>query len=531
MLGGMLLQLPLGLVAPAVPVNALPVLPARTQLPVPQIVIGSTVVSTAVTPSLERASNTDLERASGTPPLYERLATCVCLVISMLMFIRMAFGSWRLRQVLRDARPVSDLGSEVYESVLFVAPGSVGWFRPKVILPQAWRRWDPPKLRAVLAHERAHIRRRDCLIRLTSHVNVCIFWFHPLAWWIERELARLAEEACDDVAVSEIKDGDEYAAALVAVARAVAGAAAGGVFNRRIISMARESNVGRRVNRILDRGIQMPKPFGRLGWATLFACGLPVIYLSAAVMPTAANGNAVLPRRAAVATPYANPASKPLSPGNHFSPRMMAQADPNPPLRPAPLAVPSKSEQVRVTMCILIDNSGSMRNKREAVKAAALGLVNASKPGDKVCVVNFNDEVYYDLPHGEDFTSDVAEMQEALTHIDSRGGSSLRDAVRISIDHLQQADRADRRVLVLVTDGGDNSSRVSQEQLVSELTNSGVRIYAIGLAGDDDPSAARRAQAALGQLARASGGRDYYPNDLAEVESISPQIADELGKR
>jgi beta-lactamase regulating signal transducer with metallopeptidase domain len=113
------------------------------------------------------------------------------------------------------------------------------------------------------------------LVRFASHVNVCIFWFHPLAWWIDRELTRLAEEACDDIALSEMEDRDDYAAALVDIARAVA--AGGGVADWRVISMAKGSNLVRRVNRILDRRGQVPKPFGRLAWLTLFASSLPVI--------------------------------------------------------------------------------------------------------------------------------------------------------------------------------------------------------------------------------------------------------------
>ena len=126
----------------------------------------------------------------------------------------------------------------------------------------------PTKLRAVLAHERAHIRRRDWLIRVASHVNVCIFWFHPLAWWMERELARLAEEACDDVALSEVDDREEYAATLVEIARAIC--ADTRVLNWRVISMARDSNVIRRVHRILNRSL-VPKPLGRFAWMTLIA--------------------------------------------------------------------------------------------------------------------------------------------------------------------------------------------------------------------------------------------------------------------
>jgi Ca-activated chloride channel family protein len=144
--------------------------------------------------------------------------------------------------------------------------------------------------------------------------------------------------------------------------------------------------------------------------------------------------------------------------------------------------------------------------------------------------VDFNDEVYYDLPHGEDFTSDIKEMEEALTHIDSRGGKAMRDAVRMAIDHVEQTAHSYRRVLVLVTEGHDTASTLTQEQLLGIVRNSGVRIYGIGLVSEDDPHQAGPAKLALGQLAEASGGLVYYPGDLAEVERISPEIANELRK-
>src|SRR5579884_2209335 len=115
-----------------------------------------------------------------------------------------------------------------------------------------------------------------------------------------------------------------------------------------------------------------------------------------------------------------------------------------------------RREDVPVSMGLIIDNSGSMRDKREKVEAAALALVKDSNPQDEVFVVNFNDEAYKDLPNGKDFTSDINEMEEALKRIDSRGGTAMRDAIQLSIDHLKKAHR-DKKVLVVVTDGNDNS--------------------------------------------------------------------------
>jgi len=345
---------------------------------------------------------------------------------------------------------------------------------------------------------------------------------------MERELTRLAEEACDDVALSEMEDREQYAATLVDIAHAAA--ADGGVLNWRVVSMAKESNVIRRVNRILNRRLPVPKPFGRLAWVTLLACSLPVIYLCAAVKLASASRDSTVLEHAAVPAHPAEGARQPLL-EQKPSMRLIAQAASNQPLRPAPPLTPSRREDPPIAMCILIDNSGSMRDKRAQVKAAALALVKSSKPRDEVCIVNFNDEAFNDLPHGEDFTSDIKEMEEVLTHIDSRGGSAVRDAIRMSIDHVEQAAHNDRKVLVLVTDGNDTSSTVTQEQLLGKVKNSGVLVYCIGLLNEDDEGQAGAARLALGQLAEASGGLDYYPKDVAEVESISPEIAHEARKR
>jgi hypothetical protein len=340
-----------------------------------------------------------------------------------------------------------------------------------------------------------------------------------------RELARLAEEACDDVALSETEDREEYAAALVDIARTAA--ADGGVLNWRVVSMAKEANVIRRVNRILSRRLQVPRPFGRLAWARLFACSLPVIYLSAAVKLAPANRDSTLLARASVPARPAEDARQPLFPEQRSSMKLIAQAPPNQPPGPALPLTPARREDPPITMCILVDNSGSMRDKRAGAEAAALALVKASRPRDEVCIVDFNDEFYLDV----DFTSDVREMEEALTHIDSRGGKAMRDAIRMSIGHVEKTAHNDRMVLVLITEGNDTSSTVTQEQLLDNVRNSGVRIYCIGLLNGDDPDRDAAARLALGQLAAASAGLAYYPADLAEVQNISPEIANEARKQ
>ena len=114
-------------------------------------------------------------------------------------------------------------------------------------------------------------------------------------------------------------------------------------------------------------------------------------------------------------------------------------------------------EDIPVAMGILIDNSGSMREKRMKVNQAALNLVRSSNPQDEVFVVNFNDEYYLD----QDFTNDLLKLKEALEKIDARGGTALYEAVVASADHLKRDAKLERKVLFVVTDGEDNASRES----------------------------------------------------------------------
>jgi VWFA-related protein len=187
-----------------------------------------------------------------------------------------------------------------------------------------------------------------------------------------------------------------------------------------------------------------------------------------------------------------------------------------------------KREDVPVSMGLIIDNSGSMRDKRAKVAAAALALVKASNKDDEVFVVNFNDEAFLDLPHGKDFTSNVEEMEEALTRIDSRGGTAMRDAIRMSIDHVKEKGHRDKKVLVVVTDGNDNSSVISLENLVKAAQQSEVLIYSVGLLSEEERREAARAKRALEDLGTATGGEAFFPKELSEVDRIAQQVAHDI---
>jgi Ca-activated chloride channel family protein len=187
-----------------------------------------------------------------------------------------------------------------------------------------------------------------------------------------------------------------------------------------------------------------------------------------------------------------------------------------------------KREDVPVSLGLIIDNSGSMRDKRAKVEAAAVALAKASNPEDETFVVNFNDEPFLDLPHGKEFTSDIKELEDALTRIDSRGGTAMRDAIRVSIDHVKEKGHRDKKVLVVVTDGNDNSSIITLEKLVKDSQQSGVLIYSVGLLSEEERRAATQAKRALTDLGVATGGEAFFPKDLAEVEPIAQRVAHDI---
>ncbi|MBI2679754.1 MAG: VWA domain-containing protein [Candidatus Solibacter usitatus] len=184
-----------------------------------------------------------------------------------------------------------------------------------------------------------------------------------------------------------------------------------------------------------------------------------------------------------------------------------------------------KREDVPVSMGLVVDNSGSMRDKRQKVEAAALAMVKASNRDDEVFVVNFNDEPFLDSP---DFTNDLKVLEQSLSKIDSRGGTAMRDAIRVSIDHEKQKAKRDKKVLLVITDGNDNASMISQEALVKAAQQSEIIIYAIGLLSEEERREARRAKRSLDTLTEATGGQSYYPKELSDVEKICHQVAHDI---
>lgn len=181
-----------------------------------------------------------------------------------------------------------------------------------------------------------------------------------------------------------------------------------------------------------------------------------------------------------------------------------------------------RHEDIPVAVGIVIDNSGSMRDKRPAVNAAALNFVKSSNPQDKVFVVNFNEDFFLD----QDYTASVPKLKDALERIEARGGTALYDAVVASSDHLKKSGLLEKKVLLVVTDGDDNASRESLEQAIRRLQEeNGPTVYTIGLLAEER---SKRAKRALREMAEETGGMAFFPQGLGEVDSITQQIAHDI---
>ena len=181
-------------------------------------------------------------------------------------------------------------------------------------------------------------------------------------------------------------------------------------------------------------------------------------------------------------------------------------------------------EDIPVTAGIVVDNSGSMGAKRDDVIAAALAFARSSNPQDQMFVVNFNDSVSFGLPPGEPFTDRQEELQLALSRIKTIGQTSLYDGIVAALDHVHQGSR-DKKVLVLISDGGDNVSKHSLAQVLGMAKQTTAIIYAIGIFdeqdGDQNPGVLRR-------LAGETGGEAFFPESSKEVPTICEEIAHDI---
>jgi len=178
-----------------------------------------------------------------------------------------------------------------------------------------------------------------------------------------------------------------------------------------------------------------------------------------------------------------------------------------------------------ISLGIVVDNSGSMLDKRAVVAVAALNLLRASNPQDSTFIVNFSDRAFLD----QGFTSNIDALGRGLSHSDTRGTTALYDAVAASADELASHSKLPKQVLLVITDGADNASHLNLEQAIRRVQNlGGPVVYSIGLLFGAEKDEAARARTALVRLSEGTGGIAYFPHSLEDVNKIAAEVARDI---
>jgi Ca-activated chloride channel homolog len=183
-----------------------------------------------------------------------------------------------------------------------------------------------------------------------------------------------------------------------------------------------------------------------------------------------------------------------------------------------------ESEDLPVAVGVIVDHSGSMIARRNEVIAGAMAFVEASNPQNEEFVINFADRPILALPENVSFTSDVNELKAALLGPYARGRTALNDAVIAALQHVSM-HQASKRVLILISDGGDNASRHTFAQALRMAQTDNIAVYAVGLLDQDS---ADQNPKALQVLARETGGLAYFPSTTDDVLRVCRQIAQDI---
>jgi len=191
--------------------------------------------------------------------------------------------------------------------------------------------------------------------------------------------------------------------------------------------------------------------------------------------------------------------------------------------RPQPIAF-FENDDTPVSIGLVIDSSQSMLTRRDAVIAAGMAFAESSHPDDEMFTLNFNERIWPGLPEGQAFTSDHGELHDALNRSASRGKTALFDAVRAGLEHLDRGAKA-RKVLIVVSDGGDNASRTAYERVLDAALRRDVVIYTVGIYDSYDRDARPEV---LRELAAATGGEACFPGKLEDVGPALQRIARDI---
>jgi Ca-activated chloride channel homolog len=192
--------------------------------------------------------------------------------------------------------------------------------------------------------------------------------------------------------------------------------------------------------------------------------------------------------------------------------------------QPQPISFFS-NQDAPVTVGLLIDSSGSMSGTRARVIAAAVAFAQNSNPQDEIFVLGFNENITIPMPADTPFTNDIPTLRAALNKaIASRGQTAVYDAVKAGLQYLNKG-KYERKVLILVSDGGDNASRTRRQQVLANAQASNAVIYTVGVI---DPMETDADPGFLRQLSAASGGQSFEPHSVADVAKVLQSVAHDI---
>jgi hypothetical protein len=395
----------------------------------------------------------------------------VYLLGVLALLLRLAMGTLRAHALVRGAaRRDGRLVSPVC-----AAPVTVGWLRPAVILPASWQAWPPTQLEAVLTHEGEHARRRDPLVQWLALLNRAIFWFHPLAWWLERRLSALAEEACDAAVLARGHDPYDYSSYLLELARSVGRTGA----RVNLVGMAMPgSSLPRRIRQILGHA-PVPTMTRARALCLAVACMLvSAVFAAATVDRQPFVPNPPLPP----APPAVAPAMAPAPPPAPAPPFAAAQA-PAPPAPPAPPPVTRKYQDWRL-IALYFDLGGMSADDQSRSIASATQFVRSQMQSTDLAAVMSRDGASVKV--WQDFTDDRDQLAGTI----QRMSGDSRPAPGNSLDGLLAATKMlgalpGKKAVVYFSEGATrtDSGQEQAKAVVDAAIKANVAFYPVDARG------------------------------------------------
>jgi hypothetical protein len=420
------------------PRASLPVLPA------------SPMAVAAVTPIVIPISEPDAAAPAPTPVAprapWDWLAIMYGAGASLLL-ARLALGTIRARMLMSVAAPVT-----------------VGLLRPRVILPDDWRDWPQAQLDAVLTHEGEHVRRRDPLVKWLALFNRAIFWFHPLAWWLERHLSALAEEACDAAVLEHGHDAHEYTGYLLEMARSVGQS---GVRVKAVTMAMPGSSLPQRVRQILSSG-----PAPRISRVRAACLATSCALLSAAFAAASIDRESFI---ADLPLPLAVPAAPmPVATDIPF------QA----PVAPAP-ALPQESKYGDHRLLVFYFETNEDPAQLLVEKSAASTFLRDKAPSNDLIAIMTSGRSGVKVV--EDFTADRDRLDTDLRRMNADPGPSAESgevlAGMLTATRMLGALPQKKQVIYFAAGFIEKTSQEERQDVVNAALRANVAFYPIDAAG------------------------------------------------